>query len=550
LKRALVVIVIVVIMVVGASILVKNAKAQKAAELEAAQVEPQIAVQIQHATRADIRQELTITGSVEADADSNVTSKIVGKITHVRVDEGARVHKGQPLIELERADLAAQLRQSTAAVAAAQARLKQAQKSIGLQETQTSTGIESAHAALASARARLQQAQTAAEVTSTQTTTSVEQAQQALNAANAHLDILTEGARTQQIAQADEAVAQAKAGLGNARTNLDRARKLLAQGAMAQQQYDAAKLQFDVAQAQYNSALQQQDLVREGARSQEIDIARTTVEQARAALTLAQANRAQNRIVQKDVEAAQEGVRTAEANLRMAQASSARDDISHQDVQAAKAALEQARAGVLYTRVQIGYTTIRAPMSGIVTRRYVDPGEAASPGLPLLTITDNGSVFVRGNLPETEINNVQIGRQVTVTIDALPEQLFDAEIIEIIPSADTKSRTFDMKARIINPQNRVKQGMFGRVVVLVAAADNAIVIPRHAVLQQEDRQVVYLADGDRAKRVDVTTGLNDADDVVITHGIKEGDPVIVSGQTLLEPGKSIRLVENAGENAK
>ena len=543
-------VVIVVILVVGASVFVKNSKARKAAELEAAQVEPRVAVEVQRARRADIRQEFTVTGSVEADADTNVTSKVPGKITGVRVEEGAYVRKGQPLVELERGDLAAQLRQGRAAVAAAEARVKQAQTSTGLQETQTSTGIESAEAALASARARLQQAETAAEVTTTQTTTSVEQAQESLNAANAQLDMVVEGARTQQVAQASEAVAQAKANLENARTNLNRARKLLAQGAMAQQQYDGAKLQFDVAQAQYNTALQQRDLLREGSRSQEIDIARTRVEQAKAALTLAQANRAQNRIMEKDVEAAGEGVRSAEANLRMAKASSARNYISQEDVQAAGAALDQARANVSYIRIQIGYTTIHAPMSGIVTKRYVDPGEAASPGAPLITITDNGSVFVRGNLPETEINNAQVGQQVTVTIDALPEERFDGEIIEILPSANVKSRTFDMKARIISPGGRVKQGMFGRVIVLTARADNAIVIPRHAVLQQGGREVVYLADGDSARRVDVKTGLNDADNVAITEGLKEGDPVVTGGQSLLEPGKKIEVVEGAGSNAR
>ncbi len=540
-KRALIVVVIVAVLVVGASILVTKVKAQRATELEAAAVEPQVAVEVQLARRADIRQEFTVTGSVEADADSNVTSKVAGKITLVRVEEGAYVRKGQPLVELERGDLAAQLRQGLAAVAAAEARLKQAQTSTGLQETQTSTGIESAQAALASAKARLQQAQTAAEVTTTQTSTSVEQAQEALNAATAQVDMVVEGARTQQVAQASEAVAQAKANLDNARINLQRARTLLAQGAMAQQHYDAAKLQFDVAQAQYNTALHQQDLLREGARTQEIDIARTRVEQAKAALTLAQANRGQNRIMQKDVEAAREGIRTAEANLRMAKASTARDYISHEDVQAARAGLDQARANVSYIRVQIGYTTIRAPMAGIVTKRYVDPGEAASNSTHLLTITDNGSVFVRGNLPETELNNAHIGQQVAVTIDALPEEQFDGEIIEIIPSADVASHTFDIKVRLDNPQRRIKQGMFARVVIISASVENAVVIPRIAVIEQQDQEMVYVVERGRARRVTVETGLSNETDIVITDGLEVGVAGIGWGQAQVRVGVQVRV---------
>ncbi len=541
--RAAAIVVAIIGVPVGLFFVVKMVEANRAAAEAAARVEVATPVEVAPARRGDIVRTFTVTGSIEADAESGVVAKIPGKVTRVHVDEGAYVHRGQLLVELERGDLSAQLRQARAAVAAAEARLKQAETGTGLQEAQTSAGIEAAEAALASARARLRQVETGAEVTQTQTTTSIQQAREAVNAANARLDMVVEGARTQQVEQADEAVKQAKASLDTARTNLRRAGTLLAQGAMAQQQYDAAKLQFDVAQAQYNSARQQLDLVREGPRSQEVEMARAQVEQAKSALVLAEANQAQNRISQQEIEAAREGVRSAEASLKLARASTARNYISREDVQAARAALNQARANVAYIQTQIGYTCIRAPMLGVVTRRSVDPGEGAMPSVPLLTITDNNSVFVRANLPEMELANAAIGQQVTATVDALAEEEFIGEITEVIPSADLDTRTFDIKVRIGNADGRLKQGMFARVVVVTARTANAIIVPRVAVIKQQGQQVVYVAEHQRAKRVPVETGLNDETNIAITDGVKERDMVIVSGQTLLKPDEQINMVE-------
>jgi len=532
----------VLIIVLGAGIgvlILKNAQAGRAAELEGDNGEVAVTVQVAAARRGDLQQSLLLTGTIEAEAESDVTSKIVGKVTRVHVDEGASVRRGQLLVELERGDLSAQLRQAKAAVAAAEARLKQAEAGTGLQQAQTSTGIESAEAALSAARARLRQAETGAEVTQTQTTTSVEQAREALKAATAQFDMVVEGARSQQVEQANEAVRQAKASLDTARTNLRRAETLLAQGAIAQQEYDAAKLQFDVAQAQHNSAQQQLDLVREGARSQEVDMARAQVEQARSALVLAQANQAQNRISQQDIQAAREQVRSAEAALKLAKASAARDYISQEDVQAARAALNQARANVAYVETQIGYTYVRAPMPGVVTRRTVDPGEAASPGVPLLTITDNGSVSMRASLPETQLGSVASGTQVAVTVDALAGQESLGEVLEVIPAADPESRTFDIKIRVPNPAGSLKRGMFARATVVTATAADAVLAPRAAVVEQQGKPLVFVVEGGKAVARAVTTGMEDKLDVAIMSGLKEGDQIIVQGQNLVRDGQLV-----------
>jgi len=540
-QRILVGLAIVIALPLVGSVFIKRTKANRAAAEEAAQHETPIAVEALVASRGRVEQIFTLTGTIEADAQSRVVPKIPGKISRVAVREGQQVRKGQVLVELERGDLETQLRQARAGVAAAEARLKQARAGTGLQRTQTSTGIETAEAALASARTRLAQAETAAGLTRAETSTSIERAREAHRAAQARLDMVIEGARTQQVSQADEGVRQAKAALDNATANLKRAEQLLSQGAMAEQQYEAAKLQYDVAQAQYNTAAQQRDLVREGARSQEVEMARADVEQARAALSMAEAAQDQNRIRQQDVQAAREQVRTAQAALDMAKASVTRDYMSEEDVQAATAALNQAAANVAYVQTQIGYTYVRAPMDGVVTQCDVDPGEGATPGVPLLTITNNSSVYIRAQLPETEMGNAEVGQQATVTVDALSGRELFGDVIEIIPAADTTSRSFDMKVALANPDGKLKQGMFARITLVTAEADNAVVIPRDAVVDLGGQPSVFVVDGSKAAARAVTTGIHDRENVVVSSGVIEGDRIVVQGQHLLRDGQMISV---------
>ncbi len=539
-SRLTAVVVLIGIVIVG-GFLIRSISAKRKTAEKALKAEEAVAVRVVPVRRGSIERAFTVTGTVEADVLINVVPKVPGKVSAVYVDEGDNVRAGQILARLDNTDLLAQRKQAEAAIAAARARLKQAQTGTGLQATETDTTIATAEAQLATAKARLRQAEAAAEVTITQTQTSVQQAEEALRAAQARLDLVREGARRQEKQQAEEAVRQAKANLDTAEKNLKRAEKLLAEGAMAQQQYDAAKLQYDVAQAQYNTAVQQLDMVREGARSQEVQMAEAQVEQARAALALAKANDAQNRIRQQDVEAAKEAVQQAEAGLRMARASRARNAISKEDVEAARAALNQAQANLSFVNAQISYTVIRAPAAGVIVRRNVDKGEAASPAMPMFIIVNNRNVYLRAKVSETQISDVRLGDTVDVTVDALGDRVFVGKIVEILPAADPEGRVFEAKISLPNPEGLLKQGMFARARVVSEAQNDVLLVPREAVQRIDDKQVVYVVTGGRAEERVVTTGINDETDIVVLSGLSEGQQVIVEGQHLVRPGAKVNV---------
>jgi len=515
-----------------------NKQAQQEANLSEAEVP---VVEVITARPGEIALTFTFTGNLEAENNAGVVAKMGGKVSQVHVQEGDFVRTGQLLVELERRDLLAQHEQARAAIKAAQARLKQAQTGRTLQSAETDTNIINAQAALAAAEAQREQARVNLELAKSQTGTSVEQAEQQLQQAQAHLQALKTGARHQEIEIARQQTEQARANFETAQTNLERARQLLTEGAISQQQFDAAQLQFDTALAQYKSAQQQLNLTEEGPRSEEIQIAQAQVNQAQAAVALAQANRNQVQIYEEQLKAAEEAVRQAEANLRLAQASTVRNKISQQEIEAARSGLQQAQANLKYLEAQISYTYVRAPISGYVVKRSVEPGEAAVPGMPLIHIVDNRKLYLRSSIAEERVNKVSIGMPVVIKVDALPDAELAGTITEIVPAADPQSRTFQVKVAVPNPRQQLKAGMFARATAVIARQSGKVVIPRDVILQDDQGNYVMIAVQGSARHRAVTLGLNNETKVAVTDGVKEGTQVIVSGQTLVRDGERIRI---------
>jgi HlyD family secretion protein len=164
------------------------------------------------------------------------------------------------------------------------------------------------------------------------------------------------------------------------------------------------------------------------------------------------------------VDQAKQGVKAARAALR-----NAKEDGSDADVSAAKARLNQAEAAVDLAKVQLGYATVAAPHSGVVVTLAANAGENASPGRTLLTLTDPGDLFARVFVSETQIGNVKIGQQATVTTESLSEPStgtvsFVASEAQFTPNnVETKDQrtklVFEVRVRISDTSGALKAGM-------------------------------------------------------------------------------------------
>lgn len=553
-------------------------------------------VEVVRAKLLNVPEKRTFTGTVASSLTADVSAKIMGRVIAVYVREGDKVRAGQVLVQLDNSDLFAQVRQAEAAVEAARAALSQAIIALDIQRTQSQTRIEQARAELnqaveqlsivkegarrqekAQADEGVRQAQAAyertkeavkmAEVELQQAREGVKQAEASLEAARQQLELMREGYRKQQIAQAEAAFKQAEANLKVAQATYERFKPLAEQGVITKQRFDEIVLQLESAKAQYEAAKAQLSMMREGFRSQEIRQAEENVRQAEAALRIAKervrmaeaaynerlaalkqaeaalkAAEQQRDLVyegarKQEIRQAEERVKQAREGLKMALAAAKEVEIKAEHVRMLQAQLRQAEANLNAARVQLSYATIVAPFSGVVVKRHVDPGDMASPGIPLLTIVDPSSFRLEVTVPETAVKFVRIGETVPVTVDALG-QTINGRVYEIVPNADPVSRTFVVKIRL--PQLKgLMAGMFGRAEFRTGEI-KGIFVPESAIWREGSLEGVFVVEGERAIKRIVTTGKKLNNLVEILSGLNEGELVVVKFDDRLRDGMKVR----------
>lgn len=516
---------------------------------------------------------MEVTGTVKGTVRADIAPKIMSKVSQVLVREGDHVRKGQVLIRLESHDLAAQVQQAEAAVAAAKAALAQAVTGHGIQRTKSATQVAQAEAALRQTEeqlsivkegARKQQKQQAdegvrqAEAAKAQADAGVHQAEAAVAAAKAQLSLVKEGARRQQKLQADAAVRQAEANLKTAQATYDRFKPLADQGVISKQRFDEISLRLAVARSQYETAKEQASMVHEGSRTQEIQQAEEGVRQAEAALRMAQqqAHRAEAALAAakaqrsltyegartQEVIQAEEAVKQAKEALRMAEKATDEDKIKADTVKMLRAQVSQAEAGLTAARVQLGYATIVAPFAGVITRRNVDPGAMTAPGIPVLSLVDDSGFRMDALVPERKMKGLKLGGEARITIDALG-QTVTGHIRQIVPAADQATRTFIVKFGLPNVPGLVA-GLFARARIPVGRKEG-LFIPQTALWHEGSLVGVLAVEKGIAHRRLVTVGRKRGDEVEVLSGLSPGERIVV-GETGRVPDGA--RVDTGGES--
>src|SRR5574340_367133 len=288
-----------------------------------------------------------------------ISAKISGSVLDVLVDNNWHVKPGQVLARIDPGDYQARVDQAAAALALAESQARAAQIGVPLTEATTTSGTAGAAAQVATAEAEYNRARIAADQ-----------------------------AGTSEVQAARANVTAAQANNERAQADLARMRPLAAKAEISQQQFDAFVAAARVAEAQLRA-------VRERL---------TATEQA-----------AQN--ARAAAQAAGSRVQAARAALEQSRAGQQQVKVSAAQASSAQAAVQQARANLAAAQLQLGYTTIMAPMEGVVTRKTVEPGQIVQPGQGLMTIIPLHDVWVTANFKETQLADVRPGQRAEVDID-------------------------------------------------------------------------------------------------------------------------------------
>ncbi len=464
---------------------VNRAAQQQAKRTQAIVTDQTKEVAVEPAISKTLTETLPITGEVTTSDDASVGAKLPGKIISVLVRDGDSVSAGQVIAVLDSSNQNIQIQQAQAQVNGARSQLNQA---------------------IANAR-----------VTPQRTSAAVAQAQAQLRGARSQLAKAIAGARPEEKNQAQAAANGAKSNLETAKRERDRQLKLFQEGASSQQRYEQAENAYQAALSQYEQALQQVSLAQAGSRSEDIESAREQVRQA------------------------EEGVKTAQASKNL-------DVILVDQVAAARATLQGAMATLNLARQGLEDLRVRAPFTGRVSGKPIQPGTVVAGGTPIARIIGASGTYFEGEFPANLLSQIKIGSPVTVTIEGLADRTLIGSVVAVSPSASNVGRLF--RARVqIQTTSDIRPGMFARGEVTLRTVNDATVVPTASIIKRGDKSILFVRKGDKAKLVEVKPGLTTNGHSQVSS-VLPGDEIVVRGQNDLDDGSAIRLEKAKPEQGK
>ena len=190
-------------------------------------------------------------------------------------------------------------------------------------------------------------------------------------------------------------------------------------------------------------------------------------------------------------------------------------------------------------------TVLLAPVSGVITARNYDVGDMYAMSSPIYTLQQITPVKLLVPVSEMDYTNVHQGDKVSLTVDAIPGRTFTGSVVRVYPVIDPTSHTFNVEVHVPNTDRAIRPGMYARVTVTFGV-NNSIVLPDTAVLKQQGsgvRTVFVLADDSTVEARIVTLGLHFDGKYEILSGLEEGETVVVTGNSSLNGGDKVEVVE-------
>ncbi|MFN3534461.1 MAG: efflux RND transporter periplasmic adaptor subunit [Desulfatiglandales bacterium] len=273
---------------------------------------------------------------------------------------------------------------------------------------------------------------------------------------------------------------------------------------------------------------------------------------------------AQIRQTEAQYQASLSKIKEIEANLRLLKADRERferlyregavskqryDQIETQTValeeglSSAKAQAESLRASLELLNVYLRDHEIRAPMTGYISNRYVDEGTLSDTKVPILRISQDKTLKVAALVTEKDFPYLKRGVEAELYVDAYPDRAFRGKVEVINPTIDPLTRSGTVEIKVENQDLLLRSGMFARVVLHLGQKE-AISIPKEALnrMAGTGTYFVFVAEGQKAQLRNVEVGLMEEGFAEIKAGLKEGELVVVKGQSRLKDGTSIKVV--------
>ena len=197
------------------------------------------------------------------------------------------------------------------------------------------------------------------------------------------------------------------------------------------------------------------------------------------------------------------------------------------------ARVDPSRPGMTYET-----SPIRAPVAGTITSFPVSVGGMVAPSMSIAKISSTSNLEVSISVAERFVSRIEVGQLALLTFDAYPGEVFTAKVAEVNPVLDTTTRSMGVKLVLDPPDKRIKIGMYCRVKLITESKS----IPRSAILTRSGQDTVFVVNGGVVELRPITVGITVDDMVEVVSGLVAGNEIVMSGQTLLDSGSKINVV--------
>ncbi|HQU73744.1 MAG TPA: efflux RND transporter periplasmic adaptor subunit [Calditrichia bacterium] len=229
--------------------------------------------------------------------------------------------------------------------------------------------------------------------------------------------------------------------------------------------------------------------------------------------------------------------------------------LSEEEYENARLLMEQAKIAWDRAKLNLEYTTVRAPISGVVGERLVRKGDRVQTSDKVFSMANLDEKIVRAYVPQSEFGKVFQNQKAVVYADIIPGQNLNAFVKRISPIIDPQSGTFKVTVAVKDPANKLRPGMFVNAQLIVDTHQNTPLIPKSALVYENERVYFYTVtpvpadssgkpaekNGGIAQRQELKKGFEDAEKVEVLNEISIGTPVVVLGQNGLKDGSKVKV---------
>jgi RND family efflux transporter MFP subunit len=241
----------------------------------------------------------------------------------------------------------------------------------------------------------------------------------------------------------------------------------------------------------------------------------------------------------------------AQAEFKQTSETTADSEAAKNRLAVASGKLAVAKGNVQYTESMLKYARVVAPFSGIITKRYVDPGAyipvpnaASTPeAAAIVNLTDFKTVRLQVAVPETEATHVKIGQSIRWTADDFPGEHFDGTVTRAYWALDKATKTMLTETQIANPGMKLQPGMLVNARIGIEKKSDALLLPAEALVKEKTNSFIFIFNDGKLKKASVQVGFNDGTNVEIVSGVKPADLAIVPGQQTLRDGQLVKVME-------